>query len=154
MKRNIIPNIFNIRVYSIIFNKTKDSVLVSDEYQMDLKMTKFPGGGLMFGESTIDCLKREAIEEFKQEIEVVDHFYTTDFFQKSIFSPNQQVISIYYIAQFKDEIWFKVSEKAFDFKENINGNMSFRWLKLNNISADDFTLPIDKKVAEMLKARS
>ena len=68
---------FNIRVYGIIINK-RNEVLLSDEYLMDMKMTKFPGGGLRFGEGTIDCIRREAMEEFGQEIEIISHYYTTD----------------------------------------------------------------------------
>jgi len=44
-------------------------------------MTKFPGGGLQFGEGTIDCIKREFREELGCEIGVLKHFYTTDYFQ-------------------------------------------------------------------------
>ena len=80
MTKNLINN-FTIRVYAIIINN-KNEILLSDEFQMGMKMTKFPGGGMEFGEGTIDCLKREAIEEFGQEIEVLDHFYTTDFFNR------------------------------------------------------------------------
>ena len=66
---------FTIRVYAIILNENRE-VLVSDEYQKGMEMTKFPGGGMHFGEGTIDCLTREALEEFGQEIEIVDHFYS------------------------------------------------------------------------------
>ena len=33
-------------------------------------VTKFPGGGMEFGEGTIDCIKRECMEEFGEEVEV------------------------------------------------------------------------------------
>ena len=69
-----------IRVYAIIMNENNE-LLISDEYQLNMRMTKFPGGGLEFGEGTIDCMKREAIEEFGQEIEILEHYYTTDNFQ-------------------------------------------------------------------------
>ena len=49
---------FNIRVYGICINERQE-VLLSDESYRDLHFTKFPGGGLGFGEGTIDCLKRE-----------------------------------------------------------------------------------------------
>ncbi|MEA1897374.1 MAG: NUDIX domain-containing protein, partial [Bacteroidota bacterium] len=67
---------FIIRVYALIINN-KNEVLLSDEFRLGTKMTKFPGGGLNFGEGPVDCLKREAIEEFGQEIDISDHFYTT-----------------------------------------------------------------------------
>jgi 8-oxo-dGTP diphosphatase len=150
MKYNI--KHFNIRVYAIILNGEKDSVLISDEYQLDMKMTKFPGGGMQFGEGTIDCLKREAIEEFGQEVNTVSHFYTTDCFQQSMFQDDHQLISIYYVASFVEPPKFKISEKDFNLEE-VNGNQSFRWVKISDLKAEMFTFPIDKKVAEMIKSR-
>jgi 8-oxo-dGTP diphosphatase len=138
---------FNIRVYAIILNDLS-AVLVSDEFQIGMRMTKFPGGGLDLGEGTIECLKREAMEEFGQEIEIIDHFYTTDFFQKALFFDDQQLIAIYYTAKFIESPKFKISTKAFDFESNSNGSISFRWIPLNDISENDFTFPIDKVVAK------
>lgn len=143
---------FVIRVYGIFINNNKE-ILISDEFQLDMKMTKFPGGGMHFGEGTIDCLKREAIEEFGQEIEVMEHFYTTDYFQPAYFYDDYQLISIYYLAKFKEPVRFKIATKPFDFTELKNGNMSFRWVPLQNISEKVMTFPVDKKVAEMLKRR-
>ena len=78
---------FTIRVYAIIINDNNE-VLLSDEFQMGIKMTKFPGGGMEFGEGTFDCLKREAIEEFGQEIEVLDIFIQLTFFSKLCLKKN------------------------------------------------------------------
>jgi 8-oxo-dGTP diphosphatase len=147
-------NQFNLRVYAIILNESNDSVLVSDEFQLGMRMTKFPGGGLDFGEGIIDCLKREAIEEFGQEITNLEHYYTTDFFQKALFFENQQLICIYYKASFSEPIRFKISDTSFDYGNDENGKISFRWLPLNLISSNDFTFPIDQKVAEMLRNKS
>ena len=58
-------------------------VLVADELIHGRYITKFPGGGLEFGEGTLDAIKREMMEETGIEIEVLSHFYTTDFFQVS-----------------------------------------------------------------------
>lgn len=148
MTKNLI-NRFTIRVYAIIING-KNEVLLSDEFQEGMKMIKFPGGGMEFGEGTIDCLKREAIEEFGQEIEVLDHFYTTDFFQQALFKKGYQVVSIYYLAKFIDAVKFKISDKIFDFKELKNESQSFRWQSIENLKVDDITFAIDKKVAEMI----
>ena len=74
---------FNVRVYGILIKDGK--VLVSDEYIKGNKITKFPGGGLEFGEGTIECIKREFIEEMQLPVEVISHFYTTDFFVSSAF---------------------------------------------------------------------
>src|SRR4051812_25790263 len=88
-------NLFNVRVYGILTDPEK-GVLVSDEYIRGSYITKFPGGGLEFGEGTRECLKRECQEELNLEVEVTDHLYTTDFFQMSAFNPEHQIISIYY----------------------------------------------------------
>ncbi len=146
-------NRYTIRVYAIIINH-KNEVLLSDEFQMGMKMTKFPGGGMEFGEGTIDCLKREAVEEFGQEIEVLEHFYTTDFFQQAIHKKEYQVVSIYYLAKFNGDIKFKISDKAFDFKELKNESQSFRWQNIESLKVDDITFAIDQKVAEILKKKS
>jgi 8-oxo-dGTP diphosphatase len=140
---------FNIRVYGLLMND-KNQVLVSDEYRMGIKMTKFPGGGIENGEGLLDCLKREWKEELNAEIEIEQHLYTTDYYVKSAFN-NAQLISVYYVVQLKSAINFSISEKAFDFAALIDGAQSFRWISLNELSEEDFTFPIDKKVALLLK---
>jgi 8-oxo-dGTP diphosphatase len=143
---------FNIRVYGIVINENEE-VLLTDEYVLDRKMTKFPGGGMQFGEGTADCIKREALEEFGQDIEIISHFYTTDFFQKSYFHKDHQIVSIYYLIRFREPVKFKISKKPFDFPELINGSRSFRWIKIKDLSDDVLTLPIDRHVASLLKGR-
>jgi len=145
-----LPCAFTIRVYGLIISDQK-KVLVTDEFQLNMKMTKFPGGGLDFGEGTIDCLKRELMEECNQEIEIIQHFYTTDFFQKALFWEDHQLISIYYLARLKEPVNFRVSTIAYDFPEMANGNQSFRWVSAELLNRDEFTFPIDKHVALLLK---
>ncbi len=146
-----IPGNFVIRVYGIIVNENQE-VLLSDEFQLGMKMTKFPGGGLEFGEGTIDGLKREFKEECNgQELINIKHFYTTDFFQKALFYDNKQLISIYYMAELVKPISFLISEIPFDFQVFKNGNQSFRWVKIKNLNEDEITFPIDKFVAGKIK---
>ncbi|MBT3383895.1 MAG: NUDIX domain-containing protein [Prolixibacteraceae bacterium] len=142
---------FTIRIYGIIINDSNE-ILISDEFQLGTKMTKFPGGGLQFGEGTIDCLKREFQEEcMGQEIENIRHFYTTDFYQKALFYKNRQLISIYYLADLKPPVKFTVSTQPFDFEKLENGSQSFRLVKIKSFNPEEFTFPIDKLVFKLLK---
>jgi 8-oxo-dGTP diphosphatase len=141
---------FIIRVYGIVLNQQQE-VLISDEFQLEMKMTKFPGGGLNFGEGPIDCLKREFREECNgQEITNIRHFYTTGFYQKALFYENHQLISIYYQVDLVNPLMFSISEKPFDFKDMKNGSQSFRWIKLKNLKTEELSFPIDKFVAKEL----
>jgi 8-oxo-dGTP diphosphatase len=142
---------FTIRVYGLILNH-KNEILLSDEFQLDTKMIKFPGGGMKFGEGTIDCLQREFKEECKgQELKNIRHFFTTDFFQKALFFENHQLISIYYLADLQSPVQFKISDKPFDFHKMENGNQSFRWVNMDRLQIEELTFPIDKIVVERLK---
>ena len=149
--------VFTIRVYGILINDIKQ-VLVSDEYIRGNYYIKFPGGGLEFGEGTRDCLKREFKEEMDLEVEVGEHLYTTDFFQMSAFRPDQQILSIYYMAKALEEIKAPLRDKLFDFDErqlavyNDTGETeTFRFIDWDLFSAESVTLPIDKVAAQMVK---
>ena len=143
---------FNIRVYGL--NITDDNkVLLSDEFVMETKMTKFPGGGLHFGEGPENCLRREAIEEFGQEIEITNHFYTTHYYQPAMFFKNTQLICIYYLFRFKETITFKLSKVPFDFPENTEGSQSFRYESIEKLSKNDLSFPIDQYVLKLLKEK-
>ncbi|MDQ6904044.1 MAG: NUDIX hydrolase [Bacteroidota bacterium] len=150
---------FNIRVYGILINEEK-RVLVSDEFIRGKYYTKFPGGGLEFGEGTRDCLKREFKEEMNLEVKIEDHIYTTDYFQRSAFNPEHQIISIYYFARPLEPITAPLRNKEFDFDEDqmniykeTNEIETFRFVPWNNFSSETVTLPIDKTVADLLKEK-
>jgi 8-oxo-dGTP diphosphatase len=143
---------YTLRVYALIINEQKE-ILLSDEYQLDMKMVKFPGGGMEYGEGTIDCLQREAMEEFGQPLVNIRHYYTTDYYQPALFHKDHQLVSIYYLAGFSEEIRFKVSDGPFDIPEMKNGQQSFRWAALSGIREEDLTFPVDRKVIRMLKVQ-
>jgi len=157
--QNSPPGSFNIRVYGVLINEQK-KVLVSDEYIRGNYYTKFPGGGLELGEGTRDCLKREFKEEMNLEVEIGEHLYTTDFYQESAFNPAHQIISIYYLVNALEEITVPLRAKEFDFDEQqmevynkTRMTETFRFIDWDNFSAESVTLPIDKIVAFMLKAK-
>src|SRR5689334_21011832 len=148
---------FTIRVYGILMND-KNQVLVSDEFIRGNYYTKFPGGGLEYGEGTRDCLAREFMEEMNLKVEVKEHLYTTDFFQVSAFHPDHQIISIYYYVKALEPIKVRLSTTPFDFDatqmkiyDQVNETESFRFINWNDLSEDSVTLPIDKVVVGMMK---
>ncbi len=150
---------FNLRVYGILINNKKQ-LLVSDELVRGSSITKFPGGGLEFGEGTRDCLKREFMEEMELNVEIGEHIYTTDFFQLSAFNPKHQIISIYYLANALEPIQVPLRTKPFDFDEvqlkmyeETGETETFRFIEWDYFSADMMTLPIDKIVASMIKEK-
>ena len=153
-------SIFTIRVYGLLVNEKKQ-VLVSDEYIRGNYYTKFPGGGLEFGEGTRDCLKREFKEEMNLEVEVGEHLYTTDFYQMSAFNPSHQIVSIYYHVKALEEIKVPLRDKVFDFDEmqlavysEKGETETFRLIEWDDFSADSVTLPIDKVVASLIKGKN
>jgi 8-oxo-dGTP diphosphatase len=149
---------FNVRVYGILLGEN-NQVLVSDEFIRGHYYTKFPGGGLEFGEGTRDCLKREFKEEMDLDVEVTDHLYTTDFFQMSAFNPGHQIISIYYYVKALEPIRVPLRTKPFDFDElqlkiyaEKKETETFRFIDWPDFGEESVTLPIDKVVARLLTA--
>ena len=140
---------FNVRVYGLLFKD--DSVLLSDEFIVGKQITKFPGGGIEFGEGTKECIVREFKEEVGLEVEIKEHFYTTDFFVASAYNPNAQLISIYYIVESERVSEIVTTNRKFDFSEKKNGAQSFRWKPISQLTEKDVTFVVDKKVAEMLR---
>ena len=137
---------FNVRVYGVLINKS-NQVLISDERSGDRTFSKFPGGGLELGEGLIDALKREFLEECDAEINVLSHFYTTDFYEQSSFN-DSQILSIYYLVNEAKPLSINFKTAIFDFEENTC--QSFRWVDLNNLSVADVTFRTDKTVIELL----
>ena len=148
---------FTLRVYGILMNENKQ-VLVSDEFIRGEYYTKFPGGGLEFGEGTRDCLKREFMEEMGLNVEIGDHIYTTDFFQMSAFNPEDQIVSIYYYAHALEPIKAPLRTKPFDFDERelaiyakVGECETFRFIEWADFVPGNITLPIDKVVVEVVR---
>ncbi|TZF83980.1 NUDIX domain-containing protein [Pedobacter sp. BS3] len=139
---------FNVRVYGLLINDNRE-ILISDEEEYGIRFSKFPGGGLEYGEGLIEALKREFMEECLAEIEVLEHFYTTDFFVKSAFNESQ-VISIYYLVKPLTDLSLPFKHQPFDFDMEGDIKQAFRWRKLDKLTTDDVTFPTDKRVTELL----
>lgn len=150
---------FNLRVYGVLINEKKQ-ILVSDELIRGNYFTKFPGGGLEFGEGTRDCLRREFKEELDLDVVIGDHIYTTDYFQMSAFNPGHQIISIYYYVNALEGIKTPLRNKEFDFDEkqmkiyeSTGETETFRMIDWDNFSANTVSLPIDKIVAGIVREK-
>ncbi len=140
---------FNVRVYGILLNEANE-VLISDEEEFGFRFSKFPGGGLEYGEGLIDALKREFVEECNAHVEVVKHFYTTDFFIKSVFN-DSQIISVYYLVKPIDQLALNTKENIFDFDTDGDIKQAFRWCAVSSMQFSDVTFPTDQRVVELLK---
>ena len=138
---------FNVRVYGLLINDQQE-ILISDEQQEGRTFSKFPGGGLELGEGLIDALKREFLEECAAEIEVLNHFYTTDFFEKSSFN-DSQILSIYYFVRPVGSLHLEFKTEAFDF--NTGSSQAFRWVKLDALTDANLTFRTDQTVVRLLK---
>ena len=80
----------NIRVYAIYLNE-KNELMALDEGYAGEKLIKLPGGGLEFGEGTIECLSIVSLQKIKPKIEVLEHFYT----QEDFWFPDLEKMSNY-----------------------------------------------------------
>ena len=140
-------NKFNIRVYGIIINEDNE-ILVSEECRFSESFTKFPGGGLQWGEGLKECLKRELKEELGMESKIGELFYVNDFFQKSAFRSEDQLISFYFLVDSIDTATINVSVSS---DNSTNSEEVFRWVPLERITPELMTFPIDKHVAGILK---
>ena len=152
---------FTIRVYGILTDSNK-RVLLSDEFIRGDYFTKFPDGGMEFGEGTRDCLKREFKEETGLDVTIGEHIYTTDYFQISAFNKKDQIVSIYYHAYADDVVSLETlitKTSVFDFTQEQVADPAgqsevLRWVEWNDFTEEAVSLPIDKIVVRMLKANA
>jgi len=138
-----------VRVYGLLLNDNGE-LLISNERIQNKRYDKFPGGGLEYGESTVQTLVREMKEETGIDVHVIQHFYTTDFFLPSSFhSDPMQVMAIYYFIEAKDEVQCTALETHSD-PMKAYPKQVFHWKKLEGLKMEDVSLPADKRVVEKL----
>ncbi len=136
---------FNLRVYGLLIEDNQ--ILVSDECRNGFSFTKFPGGGIEFGEGVYDALIREFNEELGIEIQVDALFYVNEFLQLSAFNENHQLISFYYKVSSSE--LEKITVGNHEVPHNEEGE-KHRWVCIEDLNEDDFTFPIDKKVVALI----
>ena len=140
-------NKFNIRVYGIMIKDSR--VLLVSENMGEYSFTKFPGGGLEFGEGLTEGLKREIREELDLETEIIEHFYTTDYFQRSAFYKNEQLISVYYLIN----IFNLPDPRDFPINRYLSGthSLKFFWREIEKLEDSDVTFPVDKTIVNKIR---
>ena len=131
----------NVRVYAMIVKDGK--VLALHEEYVGENLLKFPGGGLEYNEGVLDCVKRELQEELNIEVKNVEHLYTQEDFLVSKFRNNEQLLSIYYLAEMIDENDLMIMDTCIE---------KLEWIPLE-IEENPFLLPIDKIAFEKLKTK-
>lgn len=131
----------NVRVYATAL-KDKKILSLHEEYVGEY-LLKFVGGGLEFGESIVECLHREFEEELNLKIKNLEHFYTQEDFLVSKFRDNEQLLTIYYLAEIVDEEDLIIRDSCIEKVE---------WISLET-DENPFPLPVDKIVFDLLKKR-
>jgi mutator protein MutT len=142
-------NNFNIRVYGLLIND-KNQILISDERRHNFSFTKFPGGGLEFGEGIKDALIREFQEELSIEVKVGELFYFNEHFQQSAFYPKNQLITFYYLVNFDKN--FSIGNECYEVPLTEEGEKQ-RWVNIDDQLSSQLTFPIDKIVLANLLLR-
>lgn len=143
---------FNVRVYGLLIND-ENQILLSDEEINGTRFIKFPGGGLEFGEGLADALKREFIEECDLQVEIVSHFYTTDFFVQSAFGGGQ-LISVYYLVKPLHSFGFSLGDTEYDFNgQTGHSKQCFRMVDITDLKDASVTFPVDKHVVKLIKEK-
>jgi ADP-ribose pyrophosphatase YjhB (NUDIX family) len=142
------PNRFTIRVYGLLIEK--DALLLSKENIKGGLYTKLPGGGLEFGEGTLDCLRREFKEEAGIRVNPYQHFYTTEDYVKSGFGYQAQVLSIYYRVKTTESSRLPLGDANNLALLKEHGDQILFWKKLSELSTAEVDLPIDKRVIGLL----
>ncbi|MFN3875225.1 MAG: NUDIX domain-containing protein [Flavobacteriales bacterium] len=143
---------FTLRAYGLLLSDSCTHVLVADELIKGRRITKFPGGGLEYGEGLKDCLIREVREEIGVEAFDVRHFYTTDFFQQSAFhGPPLQVVGVYFTFRVAEPAAIRVVEAPFEGLDGPGDQEVFRWAPLSLPAEAAVSLPIDRHVWNLLQ---
>lgn len=144
-----LPTAFTIRVYGLLIHENQ--LLLSRENILGDIYTKFPGGGLEFGEGIIDCLHREFREEVDISLSKAEHFYTSEEYVESTFhNPPKQVICIYYLVYTNEIDKIKIGNPEQTETLKKDEDQILYWCPLSELKNQGIELPLDKLVIEKL----
>lgn len=145
----MLPTAFTIRVYGLLIHNNQ--LLLSRENVLGEIFTKFPGGGLEFGEGIMDCLHREFREEVDISLSKSEHFYTSEEYVKSAFhNPPKQVICIYYLVETEEIDKIKIGNPKQTKTLVKDEDQILYWCPLDKLKEQGIELPLDKLVIEKL----
>lgn len=167
-EHDALPSRFNVRIYFFLLAGAGpidrvtlgDRVLLSDEIIGGRPYTKWPGGGLEFGEGPIDCVQREALEELGFAIAVGPLVHATGSFVRSAFRPVEQVLCQYYMARAADpgldvEALLKMGggPEAIG-RDGGPTSLSWRWAKVASSEGDALSFETDRAAWKALQMRA
>ncbi len=92
---------------------------------------------------TLQQYHREFEEELNAKIRIVEHLYTQEDFLVSRFRENEQLLTLYYIAEILDETEFIILDPCIE---------KIDWISIDT-TENPFPLPIDKIAFEKLKEK-
>lgn len=131
---------YNIRVYAICIKE--QHLMVLKEPFAGKMVNKLPGGGLEYGEGTVDCLIREFKEELSLEIQNITPFYIQEHFVPSLAKDNKQILMLYFLVDIKNLSSLKILD---------NNIKEVLWTPIDGENI--LTLPVDQIVFEKLKEK-
>ncbi len=137
---------FNVRAYGIWLKDQAVLVSREDYPERSAPILKFPGGGLELGESPVDALKREILEEMNLECEVGDSFFIARRFVKSAFN-DSQVISLYF---YLDSLNGEIPKGRYPAPERPDCFLEFYFVPLKELKPSLMTFIHEKDVVEKL----
>ncbi|RMF50409.1 MAG: NUDIX domain-containing protein [Bacteroidetes bacterium] len=123
-----------VRVYGLMQDEA-GRYLVMEEYFRGGWIVKFPGGGVQPQEGLIEALARELAEELSIQLTRAEHFYTTEFFQRSYYHAAARLLAVYYRVGWVGEI------------RPQGPYLRLYWLPAAFIPA---TFPVDRHVVQLL----
>jgi 8-oxo-dGTP pyrophosphatase MutT (NUDIX family) len=131
-----------IRPLAICLFKKGESILAAEGYDSVKKDYYYRpiGGGIEYGEKSLDALKREVYEEISAEIKNINYLGTIE----NIFTFNGELgheIVVVYEAEFKDEAFYNMD--TFTGKEDDGSVFSLKWIPVSECGTSKLRLVPD-----------
>jgi len=131
-----------IRPLAICLFKKGESILAGEGYDSAKKDYYYRpiGGGIEYGEKSLDALKREVYEEISAEIKNINYLGTIE----NIFTFNGELgheIVVVYEAEFKDEAFYNMD--TFTGEEDDGTVFSLKWIPVSEFGPNNLRLVPD-----------